>query len=87
VAKEILSSNASEIIKRLNASSAIDFDDDGCLVFLQLARECDENIFKKIVAVLDHQIISDSWEKSYINPRQKKQVKERYRRLLDLIKQ
>ncbi|MGF7143812.1 hypothetical protein HNQ56_002242 [Anaerotaenia torta] len=86
VAKEILSSNVPAIIKQLNASSAIDFDDDGCLVFLQLARECDENIFEKIIAILDPQAISDSWKRSYINPRQKKQVQERYRRFLDMIK-
>lgn len=87
VAKEILSSNVSAIIKCLNASSAIDFDDDGCLVFLQLVRECDENIFKKIVTALNPQAISDSWKKSYINPRKKKQVEEKYRRFIDLIKQ
>ncbi|WP_242941379.1 hypothetical protein [Lacrimispora sphenoides] len=87
VAKEILSSNASAIIKQLNASSAIDFDDDGCLVFLQLTRECDKDIFENIISVLDPLAISDRWDKSYINPRHKKQAQERYHRFLDLIKQ
>lgn len=87
VSKEILSSNVPAIIKQLNASSAIDFDDEGCLMFLQLARECDEDIFKKIITALDPQVISDSLENSYINSWQKKQVQKRYRRFLELIKQ
>ena len=85
-AKAILFSNITAIINRLNDSFAIDFDDDSCLTFLRLVRECDENIFEKIIATLNCETISDNWTKSYINPRKKKQVEKRYRQFLDLIK-
>ncbi|WP_349677264.1 hypothetical protein [Bacteroides sp. UBA939] len=86
-AQKILLSNVPKIIKRLNTSSKIDFDDDGCLMFLQLVRECDDNIFRRIVSALDSQAISDSWEKSHVSSRQKKRVEERCSRFLDMIEQ
>lgn len=87
VTETILSLNLSSIIDKLNAVSYIDFQDDGCLNFLQLIAEYYTDIYQKIISALSLEKIPNNLEKSYVPLRQKKHITARYHRFLDLIPQ
>lgn len=83
----ILSANLSAVIDKLNAVSYVDFENDGCLDFLQLVSKYYTDIYQKILSALNLEKISSSLEKSHMSLCRRKRISSRYHRFLKLITQ
>lgn len=83
-AKTILSSILLSVIDKLSTVSYIDFQDDGCLNFLQLVAECYADIYQGIISALDFEMILDNLKKSHMPSMNKKQISARCHCFLNL---
>jgi len=86
IASQILLQSIPVIAERINAIHAHYMEDRYCLAFIQLVCDHDPAVFGQLLEMLDESKISESWSKSYIYPYKKKNVKNRYEKLMTLLK-
>ena len=84
--QKILLKSISEIVKRINSVTALDFNEKHCLEFLKLIKEIDNEIFNTIVIELDIVKIENNWSRGSIDFGKEKLVAKRKELFYELIK-
>lgn len=85
IASQLLHQSIPVIAERINGIHAHYMEDRYCLAFVQLVCDFDPTAFDQLLKILDESKISESWSKSYTYPYKKKNVKNRYEKLMDLL--
>lgn len=84
---EILHTNLSAIVDRLNNISAYDLEESYCLKFIKLLQSFDRNTFYEMVEQIDLSKLEACWQRSYNEFFKKKHTKDRYEQLINLFEQ
>lgn len=85
ITSQILLQNIPVIAERINDIHAHYMWDRYCVDFVQLISNFNPAVFEQLLAMLDENKISESWNKTYSGPYKKKNIKKRYEKLRDLL--
>lgn len=83
--KGILCKNLPAIAERLNKITAFYFEERYCLNFVQLIKEFDRGVFSDLLEQINIKQLETSWEESYKRSYKKRQVEQRYQKLLNIL--
>ncbi len=86
-AREIVTENIPILVKTINSISALDFENNCFIKFLEKLKEFDHPSFREITKQIDMSQIEMQWENASYNPKKKKQIYERYNSFCIMMKE
>lgn len=84
-AQAALASNYSQIVEQLNNLSAYALEDNGCIQFLQLTKQCAPDVWTEIVRQVDFEQLSHCLDRCTVAQRKKKGIAKRLSRLIKMF--